>query len=82
VWVARIKPERLIDELRHWRQDALARKVEIVHEPALSDEKADKCLRDGRMAAALENCSKERRASDRKGLARRPSGHSIVAVFS
>ena len=47
VRVARIKPERLIEQLRHRRQHALPREVEVVSEPTFAYEKAHELLGQG-----------------------------------
>ena len=48
--VARVEPERLLEQLRHRRQEAVAGEVEIVGEPALVDQEADELLGEGDVA--------------------------------
>ena len=55
VRVARVEPERLLEQLRHRRQHALAGEVEIVGEPALGHEEADELLGGVDVAAVLED---------------------------
>ena len=68
VGVARVEPERRVEQLRHRRQDALAGEVETVHEPAFGHEKAHELLGGWRRAAVLEDHSLED-ALDWKSLA-------------
>ena len=52
--VARVEPERLVEQLRHRRQQALAGEVEIMREPALLHEEAHELLGQGDVSARLE----------------------------
>ena len=45
VRVARVEPERLLEQRRHRRQDAVAGEVEPVRQPALADQEAHELLR-------------------------------------
>ena len=39
--IARIQPERLLEQLGHRRQPTISREVEIVGKPAILDQKTD-----------------------------------------
>ena len=54
VRVARVEPERRIEQLRHRRQVALGGEVKIVREPAVLDEEAHELLGQRNMPAGLE----------------------------
>ena len=79
--VARVEPERLLEQLRHRRQQALAGEVEIVREPALGHQEAHELLGRVDVAAGLEDRGREERLMIGNGSPSGPSGHSIVAVF-
>jgi hypothetical protein len=74
--VARVKPERLIEQLLHRRQHPFTGEVEIVREPALGDEETDELLGVGDVAALLEHHSKIDVATNRK----RPHHPGPVAI--
>ena len=78
--VARVEPERLLEQLRHRRQHALTGEVEIVREPALADEETHELLGED-LAAGLEGRGALKPAVMASGWPSAPSGHSIVAVF-
>jgi hypothetical protein len=69
--VTRIEPERLLEQLRHWRQKTLTGKVEIVRQPPLSDQEANELLRGRDVAAVPEGYRRKDVARDRKGLTMR-----------
>jgi hypothetical protein len=69
VGVARIEPERRLEELWHRWEKALAGEVEIVGEPALGHEEADELLGGLDVVAVLESDGGKDGAFDRKGLA-------------
>jgi hypothetical protein len=53
VRIVRIQPERLVDELAHWRQEAIAGECQPVREPAALGEEADEVAGECRIAAGL-----------------------------
>jgi hypothetical protein len=83
VRVARIEPERLVEELLHRRQHALAGEVEVVGKPALGHKEAHELLGGRDVAAILEDHSDGDGALDRKrlaGLTERPFDRGGVLI--
>ena len=67
--VARIQPERLVDQRRHCRQEAFGREVEIVSKPAIGHEKTDERLGHSDVGTVLEDDRRVDVARNRAGLA-------------
>jgi hypothetical protein len=71
VRVVRIEPERLVEQLPHRRQHALAGEVEVVHQPPLANEEAHELLGGRDVVAILEDHCRRDGALDRESLASR-----------
>ena len=69
VRIARVEPERLLQQRRHRRHDAVAREVEPVREPALADQEPHELLRGRNVPAALEDGSLDMPGPDGERLA-------------
>ena len=67
--VARVEPERRIEQLRHRRQQALGGEVEIMHEPALAHEEVHELLGEGNMPPSLEGLGRKEAGADGERLA-------------
>ena len=57
VRIARVQPERLLDQLAHRRQPLVAGEVETVGEPAFLGQEADELDGEPRISAGLEDDS-------------------------
>jgi hypothetical protein len=82
VRVARVEPERRLEQLRHRRQHALAGEIEVVGKPTLGHQKTDELLGGGDMATPLKTAAAKKSPLIGKASPSGPSGHSIVEVFS
>ena len=69
VRVARVEPERLLEQLRHRRHDAVAGEVEPVREPAVLDQEAHELLGQRNVPARLEDRGRIEAGPDGERLA-------------
>jgi hypothetical protein len=85
VRIAGIEPERRIQQLRHGRQQALGREIEIVREPSLAHEEADEFLGGGDVGAVIEDHGTEEIAYNGESLAIRAErpfdGGAVLVVI-
>jgi hypothetical protein len=82
--IARVQPERLLDELAHRRQPSVTGKRQPVGDPAFLSQEADELAGESRIGALLEDDGVDEPTVDDKRLAVRAvgpvDGHGIPVV--